>query len=232
MSTVICLKDGNNLFLATDSRYMTHDFSAIASDAKQKIFAIASQTFIAPNGWKVICDFQRAKAREIVGNLGTTDIRIVAEALALESIPHLEALAELLRSIGHLHEKIQGALEGRLTMHVTVLAGRTARGELGYVAQSFRIQGGRVVREVSEYFGDEGNIYTSSGDPAQLVVRENPGILNGGPVEVIRNLLAALKRVWPSIGGEDQIVCIDGRGARWISRPPVEQRSIDHRRAF
>ena len=220
MSTIICMKEGNSLILATDSRFMAHDFGGVASDAEQKIFEIAPQVFLAPSGWKVVCDFQLAQARELVGTLGTSDLRTMADALASESIPLLEALVEVLRSIEHPHHKILAALDGKAMMHVHVLAGRTARGELGYINQAFRLQAGRVVCETQEYFGSERRLYVSSGDPANQLVEEDSTILDGLPIEVVCKFLAGLKRVWPTIGGANQIVRIDGSGALWISPPP------------
>src|SRR5690242_5314458 len=169
MSTIVCLKEEDLLLLATDSRFMNPD-QGVATDSGQKIFEIAPQTFIAPSGWKMASDFQLAKARELVGTLGTSDIRVVAEALGREAIPNLEDLAEILRSMRQVHEKIAGALDGRLMLGTTVLAGRTAAGELGYIKLVFRIQAGRVVcASNGEYFGRASNVYVSSGDPVALI---------------------------------------------------------------
>jgi hypothetical protein len=196
---------------------MKHDFSGVASDADQKLFRISPSIYLAPTGWKAPSDYQVDVARK----LGTSDIRALAEALERESLAYLTRFVEVLGSIKHVHEKIGRALAGELTLHATVLAGRTVAGELGYINQVYRVQAGRVVCESGEYFGGEGRIYTTSGEPAQQAVREDPSILTGGPVEVVRKLLAALKREWPTIGGPDQIIRMDGDGACWISGPPA-----------
>jgi len=221
MSTIVCLKDGETLILGTDSRYVSSDLSTVASDAEQKIFQVAPQTFIAPSGWKIACDFQRSKARELAVTLRTTDVRVLATELAKNTVPRLKELAAVLGSIKDSHEKIRASLDGRLVLHTTLLAGRTADGALGYVTLVFRIQLGRVVCESSEYFGETGQLYTSSGDPAWELVRQDPSLLDGGHVEVVQKFLAALKQAWPSIGGPDQIVRIDSKGAGWVNSPPV-----------
>ena len=53
MSTIVVLKEAGTLILSTDSRFMLHDFTGIASDAEQKIFEIAPDTFIATSGRKM-----------------------------------------------------------------------------------------------------------------------------------------------------------------------------------
>src|ERR1017187_7948379 len=98
MSTMICLKEGNTLFLGTDSRFMKQDYSGIASDEEQKIFEVAPETFLATSGRKMVCDWQTARAGELAEKLGTTDIQIIGEALAGESFPCLVELMELLKS--------------------------------------------------------------------------------------------------------------------------------------
>jgi hypothetical protein len=217
MSTVIALKEAGTLILATDSRSMNLDCT-VASDATPKIFAIGPEMFIAPSGWITAGDFQLAKARELIGASGTTDIRVVAELLARESIPNLEVLAETLRSVQHGREDIRQMLDGQLQMHVIVLAGRTANGELGFVSQVFRVQAGHVVCRTQEYFGREWKLYTSSGDPAKRIFQEDPTIMDGAPIEAVRKLIAALKGACPTIGGADQIVALDNKGVRWISQ--------------
>jgi hypothetical protein len=81
MSAIVVLKEHDTLVLGTDSRFLKHDFSGVDSDQVRKIFDIAPGAFIATSGWKMACDFQPEKARELAGRLGTTDIKIIAEAL-------------------------------------------------------------------------------------------------------------------------------------------------------
>jgi hypothetical protein len=220
MSVIVCIKDADTLVLATDSRLMDPDLVGIASDSMQKIFEIGAQMLLAPIGWKMATDYQAERARELVATLGTADIRIVSEALARESIPQLESLVEMLRS--NPHEKIQRAIDGQLKLHITVLVGRTAHGALGYISQAYRVQAGRVVCEMDEYFGREGKLCTSGGDQAVQVMTEDPTILLGAPVDIARKLLAGLKRVCPTIGGADQVVRVDDDGTHWISRRPSQ----------
>lgn len=219
MSTVIALKHGDTVILAADSRFMRADFSGVASDTEQKIFPIGRDTFIATAGWKVASDLQIAKAGELAG--GAADIRVLAEGLERETLPELDRLVNVLRTIRHMHEKIRRALDGELIMHATVLVGRAASGELGYINQVYRVRDGRVVCESGEHFGGDWRMYTTSGDPARQVAEECPSILGGAPLEVVQKLLAALKAACPTIGGKNQIVSIDGGGARWISEPPT-----------
>jgi hypothetical protein len=70
------------------------------------------------------CEFQVEKAREIADRLGTSDIRVIGEALERETIPHLMELAGVLRGIEHLApEKIGGTLSGEFQMHGCALVG-------------------------------------------------------------------------------------------------------------
>src|ERR1035437_6430994 len=86
MSSVVVVKEKDTLTLASDSRFMSGDFSSIVSDATQKIFEIAPETFIACSGRTMTCDFQHERARELAKELGTTDIEAIGEALKRESL--------------------------------------------------------------------------------------------------------------------------------------------------
>src|ERR1035437_6035465 len=88
MSTLVVLKENNTLILGTDSRFMSGDFTSIASDATQKIFEIGPGTFIATSGRKMACDFQHERARELADELGgPADIQAISAALKRESLP-------------------------------------------------------------------------------------------------------------------------------------------------
>jgi cellobiose-specific phosphotransferase system component IIB len=77
MSIITVLKEADTLIFSTDSRMMMHDFSGVATDAEQKIFEIAPNTFIATSGRKLASQFQIARARELAVELGTTDIQAI-----------------------------------------------------------------------------------------------------------------------------------------------------------
>ena len=224
MSTMVCLKEGDTLILGTDSRFMKHDYSGIASDEEQKIFEVAPETFLATSGRKMVCDFQVARARKIADELGApTDIQVIGEALKCESLPCLMELLELLQS--EPDEITREAVTGQSLLHGCVLVGRTASGKLGFIDHSYRVQAGKVECEENAYFGGRRQITFSVATPLHLLgaagqFTQDPTIWTNPPVKVVRGILAGLKRSSPMIGGPDQIVCLDRTGAHWISRLP------------
>src|SRR5437868_6840073 len=127
MSTIVVLKDANTLVLGTDSRFMEADFSGVSSDAEQKIFEIAPDTYIATSGWRITCDFQVSRAREIAKSLGTSDIRKIAEALERDTLALMQSLVGQLPSAEkHLsRENYSRIASGEQMWHGCVLAGKT-----------------------------------------------------------------------------------------------------------
>jgi hypothetical protein len=197
---------------------MAEDFNSVETDAMQKIHQVAPGTFIGQAGYVHVCDFQVRRARE----LAATDIRTLSAELAKASIPELERLVEALKAIRHLHPKISSALDGELSLHGTIIAGRNANGELGYAYHDYRVRGGRVVCETGEYFGTDGRLHTTSGPPAQAAVAADLGILAGEPIEIVRKLFSALTATCNNIGGPMQCIQLGGGMARWISPPPAQ----------
>lgn len=225
MSTIVCVKEKDVLVLGTDSRFLTRDFGAVYSDAEQKIHEIAPKTFIATSGWKLVCEFQETRARELSAEMGTNDIRVISAALLRESIPRVKELAEILSGMQNLHEDIGRAVSGAGMIHNCLLAGRTADKKLGYVKHAYRMISGNVVIEPEEYFGDDRRIFVSAGDPARHLAQEE-WIWTLAPVPAVQGIMAELKRVCPKIGGPDQIVSLNHAGARWVSRPPVKEKVV------
>jgi hypothetical protein len=225
MSTLVVLKENNTLILGTDSRFMSGDFTSIVSDATQKIFEIAPETFIACSGRTMTCDFQRERAREIAVDLGgRADIQAISEALRRESAPILTELLELLRS--QSDERSRQAVAGQSLLHGCVMVGRTASGQLGFVFHDYRVQAGKIECAATAYFGNERQIMFSTGvdldQVADLSIQftQDRTIWTDPPVRAAQRILAELKRPPSMSGGPDQIVCLDRAGAHWISRPP------------
>jgi hypothetical protein len=226
MSTIVVLKEADTLFLGTDSRYMAHDFSGIASDAEQKIFPIAPDTFIAVSGRKVISEFQAARARELAVELGTSDIQAIGAALERESLPCLAALVERLRE--EPDEMTRQHVSGESLLHGCTLVGRTAGGQLGYVHQTYRVQAdGTIGCAVEPYFEAPRKITATSGGSAHQLAAlasrfaQNTATWTDPPERVAVRFLAEIKRSTPTVGGPDQMVCLDKNGSHWISRPPL-----------
>src|SRR5258706_2159203 len=99
MSTMVCIKEGDTIVLGTDSRFMHNDFGAIADDAVQKLFEIAPGTFLATCGWSFSSDFLAKKAPELVNELNTSDIRVLAAALDRASRPCLHGVMSALSTL-------------------------------------------------------------------------------------------------------------------------------------
>ncbi|HWQ52093.1 MAG TPA: hypothetical protein VN442_00310 [Bryobacteraceae bacterium] len=222
MSTIVCLKDGRTLVLGTDSRVMTHDWSGVASDAMPKIIQVAPETFIATSGYVMACEFEHQKARELAGQLGTTDISVISEALERGSVAHLNKLAEIMPSVKDLNGSvgIDDVLSGKKLMHGCVLVGRIANGTLGYVTHEYRLRAGQVVNERGGYSAVERRIFSTTGELVRHL-GQDPATWTDSPAQVVRRFLAALKQASPHIGGPDQIVQLDDSGAHWLSRPPA-----------
>ena len=218
MSTLVVLKESDVLILGTDSRYMKPDGSSIGGNMK-KIVEIAEQTFIAASGWLFGCDFEQAKARELASKLATTDIRIIGEALRREFAPYLKDLVETSYSVAGLHTYVGQEVCGNVPIHVSVLAGRDARGVLGFVLQEYALREGEIVNESSEYFGDKRLMWVRPGEPV-VHIAQDPRTWTDDPVEVVHRFLTALKAANPRIGGPDQIIELDHCGAHWLSQLP------------
>jgi hypothetical protein len=226
MSTIVCLKERNMLVLGTDSRFMDPTFTAVHSDATQKIFEVARGMFLATSGWGKTCRFQQQKARDLAARLGTSDIAVIAEALGRDSIPCLEELAAILATLKPCGA-ITAALNGEQPLHGTVLAGRGADGKLGYVCLTFWRRAGQIVCEPGSYFGASRRFCVTYGGQAGEAVQRlgrDRTIWTAPPVWVVKRFLSVLKESSPQIGGPDQIVQLDGDGAaRWVSPPPEGQ---------
>ncbi|HWR35357.1 MAG TPA: hypothetical protein VN622_05745, partial [Clostridia bacterium] len=218
MSTMIVLKDANALVLGTDSRLSAHDYSRVLSDRWEKIREVAPQTYIATSGRRPVCEFQEEKARELASQLGTTDIKAIGEALGRETVIYLLACVERLCALPMAPGETGGP--GNRPLHGTVLVGRTADGELGYVTHAYSFRAGRVVCETGGSSPEAGReIVIANGDPGEALWQD-PATWSGDPVEAVRRFLSALKQAYPHIGGADQIIRLDRSGPRWISRPP------------
>src|ERR1035437_7810612 len=162
MSSVVVVKEKDTLTLATDSRFMSGDFTSIASDATQKIVEIGPGTFIATSGRKMACDFQHERARELADELGgPDDIEAIAEALKRESLPCLLELLEILRAQSDARSR--QAVAGQSLLHGCVMVGRTASGQLGFVFHDYRVQAGKIECAVTAYSGRERKIMFSTG---------------------------------------------------------------------
>ncbi len=226
MSTLVVLKERNTLVLGTDSRFMKADDSGIASDSGVKVFDIAEQTFIAASGWMFGCDFERAKARELANKLAMPDIREIGAALRREFVPYLEDLAKTSTSVEGLHTYGGSAVCGNVPIHASVLVGRDARGELGYLTQEYTLrEGGRIAIELNEYFGDERRVWARPGEPVMPIAQDRR-TWTDNPVEVVRRFLTTLKAANPRIGGPDQIIKLDSHGAHWITQLPASAVSV------
>jgi hypothetical protein len=157
------------LILGTDSRFMAHDYSGVASDTEQKVFEVALNTFIATSGRKIACDFQVARARELSDELGTTDIQVIGAELERESLPWLMGLVERLRL--EPDATTRQAVSGESLLHGCLLVGRTAGGKLGFVGHSYRVQVGGTIECVTEaYFEARRKIMATSGAPLHLLL--------------------------------------------------------------
>lgn len=219
MSTIVCLKEKRSLVLGTDSRQMQPDLSGVKTDVLQKIHEIAPSTFVATSGYERVCGFQERRAPELAEELGTTDIRAIAERLQQESIPRVRDLGEVLSGLQHVHEHIRAYVSGESLIHGTALVGWTADRRLGWVIQSYRLRDGKVEAQSGEYFGDRRAIYISMGDMGRQHLAQDRLLFTGRPVWVVQRILATVKRECPLVGGLDQIVRLDDNGAHWISAP-------------
>jgi hypothetical protein len=225
MSTLVVLKENNALILGTDSRFMSGDFTSMVSDATQKIFEIAPETFIATSGRKMACDFQHERAREIADKMGgPADIEAIGEALKRESLPCLTELVEILHA--QADARSRQAVAGQSLLHGCVLVGRTASGQLGFVFHDYRVQAGKIECAVTAYSGRERKLIFSTGADLDRVAdmssqfMQDLAIWTDPPVRAVQRVLAEMKRPPSMSGGPDQIVCLDRAGVHWISPPP------------
>ncbi len=201
-------------------------FHGVASDSAQKVFSVDSTTYLAVSGRLRTCNFQVQRARELVTELGTSDIRVLGTALAQETIPCLTALVEDMRAFQHREEMIAHAIAGRSILHACILVGRTSDGQLGMVSHAYQLVNGSVRCTTEEYFDNTRRKITATSPAlpenlsASLAWTQDFTIFTDPPESVIRRILRDMRATGLS-GGPDQIVCIDSEGARWIAEPPT-----------
>lgn len=226
MSIIVVFKEADTLIFSTDSRMMKHDYSGVSCDTQQKIFPLATGTFIATSGRKMASEFQVARARELAVELNSTDIQEIAAALERESLPCLMTLVERLRQ--EPDETTRQAVAGDTMLHGCTLVGRSAAGKLGYVTHSYWVQANGTIKCTTEaYFEAPRKVAAISGTPARLMTEIASRFMYDmatwtDPLEeVSMRFLEAVKSATPTIGGPWQVVRLDAGGAHWISQPPA-----------
>jgi hypothetical protein len=224
MSIITVFKEADTLILSTDSRMMAHDYSGVNCDTQKKIFEIAPGTFIATSGRKTASEFQIGGAQALAIELGTTDIQEIGAALERESLPYLAVLLERLRI--EPDQETQAAVAGGIMLHGCMLVGRSG-GKLGYVTQSYSVQGDGAIKCTTEaYFDAVRKVACMSGTPAPLLAKIAGGFMydmatwTDSLEQVSMRFLEAVKRQTPTIGGPWQVVALDAAGAHWISWAP------------
>jgi len=139
--------------------------------------------------------------------------------LRREFTPYLKDLVEASYSVSGLHTYGGSEVCGNVDVHASALAGRNARGELGFVVQEYSLRDGEIVyRLVFEYFGDDRRIWARPGKPVVRLAQE-PGTWTDSPLAVVRRFLSTLKAADDRIGGPDQIVELTLRGAQRSQLP-------------
>jgi hypothetical protein len=221
---IVCIVENGLALLGTDSRLMNLTFSAAASDSAQKIHGVCPNTFIATSGSMRACKFQSRRAKQIAAELSTTDVRVIAAALAAETIPHLTQLVEDLKPYRLIEAGIAAAIEGRQLLHACFMIGRDATSRLGMVSQAYRVRNGLVHCESQEYFATARKITASSGAPPERLAAsfgwvQDASIWEDNCEDVLRRIIRDAEGTGVS-GGPPQIVCVDDKGTRWISPPP------------
>lgn len=225
MSTIVCVRDGDAAILSSDSRYVDGwDFRTVVSDAEPKIFEVAPDTFLAVSGRKSACDFQREMGRELSDRLHTVDVVAIAAVLQQVTCAFLGQVVERLRSVPG--ERTAQILSGAALIHGCVLVGRDAGGQLVAIAQSYRSMGDQVVCFQEVHSGDHRTIVATCGAPLDRVgaafsFSSDPTIWTDEPESVARRILREVKAATAESGGPDQIVRVDGKGGRWLEKPPA-----------
>ncbi len=220
MSTIVCLAEGDRVVLGTDSRFMSADYSEVASDSTPKITEAGDGTFLATTGWSIACDFQAEAVPRLAREVGT-DIKKLAGALDAASHPCLASLAGQLSTMGGL--RVEPEADGWKPLHSFLLAGHSG-GKLGYTYVRYWFRDGALRAEKrAEYFGSERRMEVTAGKSVAYLAKDARTWVYSA-VDVVKMFLAEQKRVNPQIGGPDQIVLIERDGARWISRLPVQER--------
>jgi hypothetical protein len=224
MSVICCVRDRDAVILGTDSRYVGVDFTTVVSDAEPKLFEIAPDTYLAVSGRKSACDFQREMAHDLSDRLHTVDVVTIASSLQQVMCAFLDRLVGRLRSVSG--ERTAQTLSGEALLHGAVMIGRNAGGQLVAVAQSYRVMGAQVVCLQEVHSGDHRTIVATCGAPldqigAAFSFTSDPTIWTDEPESVARRILGEVKAATIESGGCDQIVRVDGKGGRWLEKPPA-----------
>ena len=228
VSIIVALKDGDEMYLGTDSRFMNPEETAPVSDSVQKIHSVGPGAFIATSGYQHACSFQAARAPELARALCITDIEVIGEALARESLPTLRELVAFLSAIvqrgpagGYKH--MSAILSGEQLLHTCILAGRNSRMEVGYLGIAFQIEKGQLTYQKLPYFGRPRNVcYSTVNVPLLQSLCRQPMVYTQPLLVAIRFLLRGAKAGGALAGGPDQIAIVDGEGARWVDRLPAQ----------
>ncbi len=115
------------------------------------------------------------------------------------------------------------AISGEVPLHSCTLCGKSG-GKLGFVTLEFWLRDGAIVVDQDVYFGRAGarRIYFTGATPQLMQsIMSNPGTRSHHPVQLAGQILEAVKKANPFIGGEDQIVMLEGDRSTWVSHPPA-----------
>jgi len=232
MSIIVAIRDGDEVCLGTDSRFMNADQTAIESDSVQKIFPIGSDGFIATSGFRIACDFLQTRAPQVARELRTADIGAIGESLALESLDTMREQLAALRYFYTLggYEHIGPVLSGESLLGGFMLVGRNSQEEVGLVTIIFRVTTNQLMAQKSVFFGPgRGSMITlgapSVQDKLQALQRDKR-VTSLAPILAVRRVIQEAKCMSTMVGGPAQIVIVDSTGARWIDRPSAQDEAL------
>lgn len=224
MSTICCVKDPEVLYLGTDSRCVIG--STPINDAQPKIFKVADGVFLAASGRQSAIDFQVKRAMETAAELDTTDVRLIATALQRDTMPFLEGLAARLRMEANPDPMTRAHLDGRALLHGCVICG-TSQAALGYVDQSYVIDGRGLACMAQEHFLAGREVTATTGGTLELLnstlsrCAAEPGFWTDPAEAIASRLLTTLKDASEVSGGPNQVLRLDRNGAEWVCAPPA-----------
>lgn len=214
MSLLITGKLGNRVILATDSRIVDNAGGQIQTDAEIKIHEIVPGVFLGTGGIQDVCNWQAAKAPEVAAALGTSDIRMISDALDEALLPRLAQLLQDLWAAGAVDR-----LRGDKPLHGYSLVG-LSDGVPGFQNRIFWSKNGQIQsRRVMSTPGDDLQVWGTTCNLIQGGIG-NPLLWADGLTVGVERVYAEVVRRYPRAGGPMQAVEIESGGSRWLHRLP------------
>jgi hypothetical protein len=223
MSSLICAKIRDVVVLAADSRTLDQS-GRVSSDHARKIYELTPGLHYAWSGYQNAAVPQSTIATALAQSQSFSSLPEFANRLDELSAPLLVQMVRWLVGNCNLRSQYVDQLTGSAPIHAYAVAGLCG-GVPAFIVREFYLRDGSVVHD--ELLVDvlpAGNDFAFYATRGRLIQTEiaNPSTWSAGPINGIEKLSAVIAAREPEVGGDVQMVVVDGRGSKWIHQPHGE----------